>query len=132
MITIAVITGLIVILFIAFIFINLVRGHAIFLHLHQFDNIYEAVWAESDSKLTALKSALQVFKQCPRLKILSDEELEKVAFIVSKANNPKKIIDTIVMEMDSKETVQALRDEAFLQKMVNASIEEQMSEAIRQ
>ena len=93
-------------------------------------NIYEAVWAESDSKLTALKNALQVFKQCPRLKILSDKELEKVAFIVSKADNPKKIIRTIVMELDSKETVQALRDEAFLQKMVNDSLEEQMSEEL--
>lgn len=110
----------IIILFFVFSFINVRRGHLISKYLFQFERIYEAVLSESGSKQKAMQQALQVFKNCPRLNVLTDEELEKVATIIKEADDPKKIIPYIVLNFDSKKTVKVLRDEVLLKKIINA------------
>lgn len=106
--------GALVLAIAAFIFVKSRRGLAIAAHLHTFDNIYDATLAETSSKYMALRQALMVFKRCPRLKALSEEELERIAVIVGKAQDPKEIVDTLVLRLDSAKAVSAFKNEEFL------------------
>jgi hypothetical protein len=92
-------------------------GHLIGVHLFLFEQAYDVFLRESGSTQLALRESLNVFKSCPRLNQLMDAELDRFSEIVGVLPDPKRIVNMIVLKLDSKQTLKAFRDESFLREV---------------
>ena len=110
-----------------FLYVNARRGHLIGVKLFKFEELYDDILVKQGSKQIALKGALQIFKECPTLKKLSDDDIEKFVSIIGIVPDPKKIVNNIVLQLDSAKALKAFRDEAFLRKI--ASVYNRTNEA---
>lgn len=100
-----------------FLYANARRGHLIGVNLFKFEKLYDDILVKQGSKQIALKGALQIFKECPTLKKLSDDDIEKFVSIIGILPDPKNIVDKIVLRLDSAKALKAFRDEAFLREI---------------
>ncbi len=111
--------GIFLLLFLIYLYVNGRRGLNISKSLYLFKENYDDLLIKSGSKERALREALEVFKSCPRFNQLSDSDLDRLALIIGPLNDPKNIVERIIMKMDSKDALRAFHDEKFLQQLVS-------------
>lgn len=111
------ILALLLLSFITYIIFNMRRGHRIAVHLYSFGGVYDSILSQTTSKELALESALAQFKTCPRFCHLTDEDIQFIVSILAPLPDPKKIIEKVVLQMDSKKAVKALKDRTFLEEI---------------
>lgn len=86
-------------------------------HLDLFNEIYDEEYRNSGSKILALQFALSVLKKSPRFNVLTGEELNSAAEILKDSDDPRRVINKIVSELDHKKAIQAFRDQGLLRKL---------------
>lgn len=96
------------------------RGHVIAVHLCKFENKYDEIFLETKSKEISLRDSMNVFRSCPGLCQLTNTDYERIVEILKVSLDPKKIISTIVLKMDSQTSLKALKNEELLTKMAEA------------
>lgn len=101
-----------------------IRGHRIAAHLLKFEGVYDDTYSETKSKELSLRNAMSVFRTCPILKQLTDSEHNRIVEILKESLDPKKVVDTIVLRMDSQKSLSAFRNDEFLNKMASAGKEQ--------
>lgn len=116
-IVISIISLLIVAVIVSVVF-GMKRGYRIAEHLHMFDLLYDNILSQTNSKEIALESGLVQFKLCPRYSKLTDDDIKLIVSNLAPLPDPKKIFNKIVLQMDSKKAVMALKDENFLNEIV--------------
>ncbi|MEW5743808.1 MAG: hypothetical protein AB1805_00020 [Nitrospirota bacterium] len=108
------ILGALMVAFIIYLGINARRGHRIAVHLDMFERLYDKTFADTKSKNLALSTGLMQFKICPRFSQLTSDDIDSITSILAPLSDPKAIISRIVLQMDSKRAVRALKDADFL------------------
>lgn len=100
------------------------RGFAITMHLDIFDKMYDSILRETGSKQHALQQSLKVFKQCPGLKNVTDEELMNVANILVNVDKPNELINKLVLKVHSSKLLDAFRHAELLNGLASIFIRE--------
>ena len=87
--------------------------------MHRFEIMYKEVLEETKSKELALRCSLITFKACPVFNKLSYDDYEQIVSILKESPFPEKIIDKIILGMDSKTGLKALQSHELLTKMAS-------------
>ena len=104
-------------LFILFLLYRMRLGHVVAIHQYRFEKKYEEILSNTGSKQKALRGALPVFRSCPILNRLTLDDYERITTLIKISPDPKKIIEKIVIKMDTKTSLLALRDDDFLSRL---------------
>lgn len=94
------------------------RGYVVATYNLLFRKIYDEVLLETGLPSAALREAFKVFGSCPLIKKLTTDEIETVNAVVGLANDPKEIINRLVMDLSTDKTLNALRNKKFLGSVV--------------
>lgn len=99
---------------IIFIIFKMRIGHLIGVHVFKFESVYDLAFNEHGSRKDALRKALSVFRTCPKLKKLSENDCIRIVDVIGDVPEPKKVITKMITDLDSSKALAALRDENLL------------------
>lgn len=107
---IAVLVGIVVV----WVIIKMRKGYLVGVYLRIFEWTYDEALAQSGSKQSALRIALDVFQRCPKLKRLSTQDKDRIAQFIGPVPDPKKVIRKVLLDATATKALEVLRNEAFL------------------
>lgn len=116
------IIGAVVLAFVGYMLIRAHRGLSSAAHLHRFEGVYDAVYAQLGSEETALENAFAEFRTCPGLRELTSDEAKHAIQLLLLTPDPKWVVRNIMLGMDSKDTLRAFRDRDFLKEVVDMAV----------
>lgn len=115
--------GIPILVFVSYMIYKMRIGHIVAVHLYRFEATYDKVFQDTHSKEQALRHSLPIFTRCPILNRLREEDYERIIDILKESQSPKKIIHTIVLKMDTKTSVLALKNTQLLSRMASVGSE---------
>jgi hypothetical protein len=108
--------------FVGYLLVRARRGLSAARHLCRFEAVYDALCAQVGSRETALDRAFAEFRTCPGLRELTSAEAKQVIELLALAPDPKWVVRSIVLRMDSGNMLRAFRDRQFLNEVVDVAV----------
>jgi hypothetical protein len=111
--------GAVVLPIIGYLYYKWRMGLIISRHMILFGEKYDQVYRDKGRHDHALRIALEVFKTCPKLKELNEDDYDLIVRIIGDTNYPMHVMSKLITTIDSSHIVDDLRNEELLKEVAD-------------
>ena len=111
--------GSIVLPIIGYLYYKWRMGLIISRYMILFGEKYDQVYRDKGRHDHALRIALEVFKTCPKLKELNEDDYDLIVRIIGDTTSPMHVMSKLIATIDSSHIVDDLRNEELLKEVAD-------------